>query len=380
MERRHFICMLALLAGLPSSSLFATSYVQTNLVSDLASEGAATVDINLKNPWGMSFSTTSPFWVSNQATDTSTLYSGAGVKNTAITVTVPPTSPPPVGPTGQVNNSAGAGTFLVNGTAANFIFDTLSGTIDAWNSSAGMTAVTLVTTPNAVYTGLALANNGSGNYLYAANFSKGGGINVFDSSFASVSSTTFAGKFVDGNIPAGFAPYNVQLVGSNLYVEYAEVGVMGSVNGTGLGYVDVFDASGNLLQRLISKGQLNAPWGVAMAPSGFGQFSNDLLVGNFGDGTINAFDPNSGSYLGTLTDGNGNPIVNSGLWALDFRPNGGSNSVPNALYFDAGINNQADGLFGFIAPAPEPSVYSSAALGLTLVGGIVFFRRRKGNV
>ncbi len=376
--RKNFRTLLALsgLAALSSPSLFATSYVQTNLVSDLSSVGAVTVDPNLKNPWGVSFSATSPFWVSNQATDTSTLYTGAGTKLN-LTVTVPPATPPPAGPTGQVQNSAGAGNFVVNGSPASFIFDTLSGTINAWNSSTGTSATAVTTTPGAVYTGLALGNNGTANYLYAANFATGGGINVFDNTFTQVNSTTFAGKFVDPKLPAGYAPYNVQLIGSNLYVEYAEVGTRGPITGTGLGYVDVYDLNGNLVSRLISGSALNAPWGVTLAPASFGQFSNDLLVGNFGDGTINAFDPSTGAFLGTLANGNGTAIVNQGLWALDFRTNGGSGSVPNGLYFTAGINGETDGLFGYIAPAPEPSVYGLAGCGFLAIGALAWRRRRK---
>jgi uncharacterized protein (TIGR03118 family) len=367
------VCTLTLLAAAQFS--FASSFTQTNLVSDLSTEGAVTVDPSLKNPWGMSFSSTSPFWISNEVGNTSTLYSGAGVQTATVKVSVPG------GPTGQVNNSAGAGNFVVNGSASSFIFDTLSGTIAAWNGSLGAmgTAATLVSTPGAVYTGLALGNNGSANYLYAANFAAGGGINVFNNAFTSVSATTFAGKFIDPNLPAGYAPFNIQLIGNSLYVEYAEVSATpgGAARGAGLGYVDVFDLDGNLVQRLVGSGSLNAPWGVTLAPAGFGQFGGDLLVGNFGDGTINAFDPSTGSFLGTLDDANGNPIVNSNLWAIDFRPDGGDNSNPDALYFDAGINRQADGLFGEITPTPEPSVYGTAGLGLGLLCGFMVRGRRK---
>lgn len=373
-------CVLSVLAAVSSPCLFATSYVQTNLVSDLSTVGAVTVDPNLTNPWGMSFSSTSPYWISNQASGTSTLYNGAGAK-TAITVTVGPSTPTPAGPTGQVQNSAGAGNFVVNGTAASFIFDTLNGTIAGWNNvpSGNMTATTVATTPGAVYTGLALANNGSGNFLYAANFTTGGGINVFNSSFAP---TTLTGNFSDSSLPAGYAPYNIQLIGNSLYVEYAEVGTTpgSAARGTGLGVVDVYDLNGNLIQRLIGTGSaLNAPWGIVIAPAGFGQFSNDLLVGNFGNGQINAFDPTTGSFLGTLDLGNGNAIVNQDLWALEARPNGGSSSVANAVYFDAGINGQKDGLFGYIAPAPEPAEFGLALCGLTAFGLLAWRRRRNAE-
>jgi uncharacterized protein (TIGR03118 family) len=359
-------------------SLFADTYTQTNLVSDLSTVGAVTVDPNLTNPWGISFSATSPFWISNQHSDTSTLYSGAGVK-TALTVTVPPSSP-----TGQVVNSAPAGNFMVNGTASSFIFDTLAGTINAWNNvpTGNTVATALVNTPGAVYTGLALANNGTANYLYASNFTAGGGINVFDSNFGQVNSTTFAGKFVDPNLPTGYSPFNIQLIGNSLYVEYAEVGSSpgNATRGAGLGIVDVYDLNGNLVSHLVTNGgQLNAPWGVAIAPAGFGQFSNDLLIGNFGNGTINAFNPSTGAFLGALDGSNGSPLVNNNLWALETRPNGGANSNPNGLYFDAGINGQVDGLFGVITFTPEPAAYGSAALGLLMLCGLVVFNRRKAR-
>jgi uncharacterized protein (TIGR03118 family) len=374
MQKNRFAYTLALVLAVPSC-LLASSYVQTNLVSNLTTVGAVPpADANVINPWGMSFGPTTPFWLANNGTSTSTLYSGAGAPVSAIKVTVPG------GPTGTVFNSA-PGSFPVNttgGGSALFLFDTLSGNIDAWNGSLGVmgTAATVKTTAGAVYTGLAITPAGSSTPLvYAANFTNGGGINVFDGSFTQLNGTSFAGKFIDPKVPAGYAPFNIQLVGNNLYVEYAEVGsTPGNANrGAGLGFVGVFNLNGDFLNN-ISSPMFDAPWGVTMAPGNFGQFSNDLLVGNFGNGEINAFD-SSGNWAGTLMDGN-NPIVNQDLWALNFRPDGGGGSVSNGLYFDAGIGREADGLFGFIAPAPEPSVYGSAGLGLTLIGGFAFFKRR----
>lgn len=379
MRKCHVTCALPLLMILEAFPVSADTYTQTNLVSDLSTVGAVTVDPNLKNPWGISFSATSPFWISNQGSDTSTLYNGAGAK-TALTVTVPPNSP-----TGQVINAAGAGNFLVNGTAASFIFDTTAGTINAWNNvpTGNTVATALLTTPGAVYTGLAMGNNGSANYLYASNFTAGGGINVFDSTFTQVNSTTFAGKFVDPNLPAGYAPFNVQLIGNSLYVEYGEVGSTpgNAARGAGLGIVDVYDLNGNFVSRLISNGgALNAPWGVTLAPAGFGQFSGDLLVGNFGNGQINAFNASTGAFVGTIDGSNGNPLVNGNLWALATRTNGGGSSNPSAVYFDAGINGQADGLFGDITlAAPEPAAYGSVALGLVMLCGLIVFKRRKAR-
>jgi uncharacterized protein (TIGR03118 family) len=374
MKKARFVCVLTLLIGVRSSSLFASTvgFAQINLVSDVPGLAAVT-DHNLRNPWGLSFSATSPFWASNQASNTASVYTGAGVPQ-AILVTVPG------GPTGQVQNSAGTGNFNVNGTAASFIFDGLNGTITAWNASLGTTgtAATMVTTPGAVYTGLAIGSNANGNVLYAANFTAGGGINVFNSSFGAI---TTPGAFVDPNLPAGFAPYNIQLLNGNLYVEYAQVGggVGNASRGAGLGFVDVFDVNGNLLQRLVSGSVLNAPWGVVFAPAGFGSFGGDLLVGNFGDGTINAFNPTTGAYIGTLDDQNGNPIVNQDLWALEFRTNGGSGSNPNALYFDAGINREVDGLFGELVPTPEPSTWALGAIGLIALAGLSIRRSRENS-
>jgi uncharacterized protein (TIGR03118 family) len=382
MQKSACVYAVTVLFFASASALFATSYERVSLVADNATVkaqyGAQFVDSSLVNPWGMSFAATSPFWISNQGTGTSTLYSGAGVK-TALTVTIPTAGSGPQGPTGQVFNSAPAGNFVISGgTSASFIFDTLAGTINAWNGAQVTTGTQVAATPGAVYTGLALANNGTANYLYAANFSStGGGIRVFDSTFTDVTSTTFAGKFVDSAATAaGYEPYNVQLIGSSLYVEYAKPRIGGATVGAGLGIVDVYDLNGNLTKTLIGAGgALDAPWGVTLAPSNFGDFSNDLLVGNFGDGFINAYNPATGAWLGVLAD-DGVPIVDPGLWALGNRSNGGANSVPNGIYFSAGVNGEADGLFGYIAPIPEPSAYGLAALGLAALGA-GFLRKRR---
>jgi uncharacterized protein (TIGR03118 family) len=357
----YVVCSLATLVAMLPRSVSADTFGQTNLVSDIPGM-ALTTDPNLKNPWGMSFSATSPIWVSNQGTTTATLYTGAGVRAPAgnpLVVSVPPTSPPPTGPTGQVFNSAGTGNFIDGTSPANFIFSTLAGTIDAWNPSNGTTAAVKATTPGAVYTGLALANNGSGNFLYAANFVAGGGINVFDSTFTT---TKLSGSFTDPGALPGYSPYNIQAINGKLYVEYAQFNPANgmAVVGSGLGYVDIFDFNGNLLQRLATGGQLNAPWGVAVAPAGFGNLSGDVLIGNFGNGEINAY-TSSGSWLEALSDSTGAPLVNSGLWGLAF---GNSSANPMALYFNAGINNQADGLFGDIVAIPEPSAWMLGGLGL----------------
>ena len=356
---------IALLFSLQPLVVFGSPFAQTNLVSNIPGM-AANTDPNLKDPWGISFSATSPIWVSDRAAGLSTLYNGAGTPQ-ALVVTVPPGAP--LGPTGQV--FAGGTDFRLNNSPVNFIFATLGGTVDAWNGGAGTTAVVMATTAGANYTGLALANN----TLYAANFTAGGGINVFDSTFAP---TTLAGHFADPNLPAGYAPFNVQNINGTLYVEYAKVtaGVPVALPGGG-GYVDQFDTNGNLVKRLVSNGPLDGPWGVAAISPGttFNGFAvGDVLIGNFANGEINVFDAN-GDFLQTLTDSHGNPLVNDGLWSIAFDPGAPGSTDPNALYFTAGINGGNDGLFGKIDAVPEPAAMALVALGFLGLAGIA--RRRK---
>src|SRR5271166_5776635 len=336
----------------PQSVRASSAYFQTNLSSDVPGL-AANTDPNLKNPWGMSFSPTSPFWVSDQFTGVSTLYTGTG-SSIPLVVTVPPTSPPPAGPTGQVFNNTTSFT-LPGGGASHFIFDTLSGTVDAWGG--GTSATVMVTKTGAGYTGLAIDSVGMNNYLYAAN--NAGGIDVYDATFTDVTGTTFAGKFVDPSPVPGFSAFNIQNVDGNLYVEYAALTAMGApLPG---GYVDEFDSAGNFIARVATGGPVDAPWGITMAPSsGFGTYSGDLLIGNFGNGQINAFNPTTNAYLGTLDGSNGMPIVNPFLWAINFRT-GGPGATADALYFTAGINNQQDGLFGSIQLVPEPGAAGTTA-------------------
>jgi uncharacterized protein (TIGR03118 family) len=347
-----------------------TVYLQTNLVSDIPGL-AQTTDPNLKNPWGVSFSPTSPFWVSDAATNLSTLYQGTGSTVNARVVSVPG------GPTGEIWNGVTTEFIEPNGRPGSFIFSTLDGSIYSWNATDNTAATKVGAVAGASFTGLAVANNGSGDYLYAANDAGSGSIEVFDSTFAHV---TLAGSFKDPNLPSSVAfgssyvPYNVQNINGQLYVEYTNF----KTNG---GAVAVFDANGNFIKELVAAGtpQLNQPWGVVIAPSGFGTFANDLLVGNFGDGKINAFDPNTGAFLGTLTGFNG-PLVNSGLWALAVRTGGTFNT--SAVYIMAGINNQADGLFAAItavdastlaitnAPSlPTGKIGTAYAQALTPTGG-----------
>ena len=235
---------------------------------------------------------------------------------------------------------------ITPGQPAAFIFASESGHITAWNPSQGTSAATMASTPDAVYKGLALASTSSGPYLYAANF-HAGTIDVFDPSFTL---TTVGGSFTDPSLPAGYAPFNVQEIGGSLYVTYAlqDADAEDDVAGPGHGFVDVFTPDGAFVRRLISQGRLDSPWGLALAPSDFGRFSGALLVGNFGNGRIHAYDPATGHLLGTLS-ANRHAIVIDGLWGLRFGNGVAGNT--NSLLFSAGPKDESHGLFGVINPA-----------------------------
>ena len=372
LPRAAIVSLCAALLPLPVSA----GYFQQNLVSDIPGL-AQNTDANLKNPWGISFSATSPFWVSNNHTGTSTLYNSSGTPQ-ALVVSVPPQSAGTGSPTGQVFNVNNANASVFSGDR--FIFATEDGTISGWqNVPTGNTSAAIRKdnfASGAVYKGLAI--DSSANTLYATNFSGTGKIDSYDSSYNLI---TPASRFTDPNLPAGYAPFNIQNIGGVLYVAYAFKASSTDTDetaGPGLGLVDKYDLNGNLLNRLITGGPLDAPWGFALAPSNFGQYSNDLLVGNFGDGKINAFNPVSGNYLGTLTDSSGKDIVIEGLWGLTFG-NGGSGGVTNKLYFAAGISDGAPlnieqhGLFGSLSVVPEPDSLTLFGIGLL---GFVFGKRR----
>jgi uncharacterized protein (TIGR03118 family) len=331
-------------------------YQQTNLASDVPALAANTTP-DLKNPWGIAFSTTSPFWIANQVTGKSTLHNGAGAQQ-GLVVTIPGGSP-----TGAVFNSTASDFALPVGGKATFIFATLNGNIAGWNGGSGTTAQTVATTSSAAYTGLTLGNNGTANFLYAA---KNGGIDVFTNTFAS---TSLSGSFNDPSLPAGFSPYNIANINGALYVSYEN-------ENSGGGVVNKFDANGNLLQRITANGAggaLDSPWGMVLAPASFGPFGGALLVGNEGDGHISAFNPTTGAFLGQLQNPGGGAIANTGLWGLAFG-NSGSGFDPNSLYFAAGINGEVNGLFGRLTPVPEPS--SCLLAGCFLVAAINLRRRR----
>ena len=348
-------------------------YAVSNLVSDINGL-ATTTDAVLQNAWGVAFSpAASPFWVADNATGCATLYDGAGAKVVALQVKIPlpggaipasackhvnPASPPnpsPAAPTGMVWNASSA--FQVPGTSppvtASFIFATEDGTISAWANN-GLTpsdaAVIAVdnSASGAVYKALVFGTNPKGVFLFATNF-RAGTIEVFDHNYASV---TTDGNFKDPAIPSGFAPFGLQNINGDLFVTYAKQNAQkhDDVAGRGNGFVDVFDTDGHLLRRLVAQGQLNSPWGVARASYAFGRFSGDVLIGNFGDGKINAFDSN-GNFRDTLKGPDSKPIVIDGLWTLTLG--GGKNSSSDTLYFTAGPNGETDGLFGTITPVSK---------------------------
>jgi uncharacterized protein (TIGR03118 family) len=331
----------------PSSPAASRGVTQTNLVSDQPGKARIT-DPDLVNAWGMSRSPGSPIWVSNAGTSTSTLYSGA--VNGSPVVAAPAGSPlivkvPGAPVTGQTFNSASSG-FVVPGTnaSANFIFATVGGTIAAWNPAAGTQAATVATVPGAIYTGLTESSSPFGPLLLAADFHDNR-IDVFNSSFQKLN---VAGLFRDRSLPRDYAPFNVQVLGTHVYVTYAKQDAhkQQDVDAAGFGFVDEFTTFGTFEQRVASRGALNAPWGLVIAPQDFGRFSNDLLVGNFGDGTIHAYDPRNGRFLGTLTDTHGRVIKIDRLWGLltgDAVAGG-----PNSIWFSSGPNDEQHGLVGIL--------------------------------
>lgn len=319
-------------------------FVQSNLISDQAGV-AANTDANLVNAWGISMTPSGPFWVSDNGTGKTTVYDSSGA-SLGLVVTIPGVGGATGTPTGQVANQT-ASFALASGGPAKFIFASEDGTISAWNS--GSTAVTVVNRSGsgAVYKGLATGLSGGSVFLYAANF-HGNSIDRFDANF------NFVNSFTDPAIPAGYAPFNVAFLNSKLYVTYAKQ--LSPANhdddpGAGNGFVDVFNADGTSPVRLVSRGMLNSPWGMVIAPSSFGDVSNALLVGNFGDGWINAYNPATGDFLGSLKSPSGSPIAIDGLWGLTFG-NGGAAGSPNTLYFSAGPGGESHGLFGSLTLSP----------------------------
>jgi uncharacterized protein (TIGR03118 family) len=328
----------------------AQRFTQTNLVSD-QSGAALRTDANLVNPWGLAPSAGGVFWTANNGTGTSTLYDPDGTIRPLV-VAIPGGAP-----TGIVATAATDSAFdIPNGATtarAAFIFVSLEGTISAWSPAVNQTNAIVVSEDTAaVYTGAALGGSPTNPLLYVADF-KGGTIEAYDSSFTEVD---LLGTFTDPNLPAGYAPFNIANVGGQLYVAYAAHTPQGEeLPGPGIGLVDVFDLQGNFIQRFATGGELNAPWAIVRAPSNFGPFGGDILVGNFGDGRILAYDEATGVFQGALRDTVGGTIHIDGLWGLAFGRAASGTEVAHRLYFAAGIDDEAHGLFGYLAAAAADS-------------------------
>jgi uncharacterized protein (TIGR03118 family) len=352
--------ILALSLLLLGPNVFAQRYIQTNLVSSIPGLGTNPtnpLDTQLINSWGLTRSTTSPWWIADNGTGLATLYNGAGTKQ-GLVVTIPPAmgGAPPSAPTGVVFN--GTSDFMLGGSPAVFIFVTEDGTIAAWNGGTTATIVVDNSKKRAVYKGCTIGElEGVGShYLYVANF-RSGKIEVYDSSFQPVTlSPTAFDVTVRGTDPdqSKLVPFNVQAIGTNVYVTYAKQDDMkhDDVKGPGLGGVVVFDTGGRRLARLQQGDWFNAPWGIALAPGEFGEFSHSLLVGMFGSGQIAAFNPVNGGFLRLMVNPDLSTLAIDGLWALGFGA-GNANSGPyNTLFFTAGPNSEGDGLFGTLVPLP----------------------------
>jgi uncharacterized protein (TIGR03118 family) len=377
--RRVLSVRFALLAGclLVGAQAQAQHYKQTNLVSDDPTLAPVT-DANLKNPWGLSRSSTSPWWVADNGTGLSTLYNGTTGVAGSLVVTIPPASGTDPGvPTGTVYNGIATDFLLTPGNPARFLFVTEDGTISGWNPTVDPThAVIKVTTPGGVYKGVAIASRKGARFLYVTNFAKGR-IEVYDSSFNRVHLGDddhhghYSGddrdghdgrdghdsdRFRDERIPRSYSPFNVQNIGGDLYVTFAkrDPATNDDVAGPGFGYVDVFSPSGRLLRRFEHGPWLNGPWGVALAPGDFGVFSHNLLVGQFGSGQIAAYDVASGAFLGLVQDASNSPITIDGLWALSFGSGTANGGPLNSLFFAAGIEDEGGGLFGAITAVEQP--------------------------
>jgi uncharacterized protein (TIGR03118 family) len=367
------------LEALEDRCLLSGNVLQTNLVSDLPGV-AQVMDKNLVNPWGISESPTSPFWIADNNAGLSTLYKSDGTPQ-ALVVSIPAPGAP-LGsdgtPTGTVFNNlpAASKAFMISdGThsaPAVFLFATEDGTIVGWNPAVDPTGKfdgpngvsthavvrvdnsTIPTADNgAVYKGLAIATDTNGRtLLYASNF-RSGQIDVFDTNFKAATNLP-TGAFTDKKIPQGFAPFNVQAFGNQIYVTYAkqDADKHDDVAAPGNGFIDVFNDDGSGGHRLVTRGPLDSPWGLAIAPASFGSLAGDLLVGNFGNGRINVFDPTSGGAVTALKDPDGQLIQIDGLWALKVG-NGANGGDANTVYFTAGIDDEAHGLFGSLAPVAQ---------------------------
>jgi uncharacterized protein (TIGR03118 family) len=365
----------------------ATAFSLTRLVADTAGGTAGNTDTNLVNPWGLSIPAGGfPAWVANNHTQSSTLYDGNGKPQPHAAPLVVSFAASGTGttfdPTGIVFNSS-ATDFTVSSAgasgAAKFLFDGEGGMIAGWNPTVDRThAITMYTdVGGAVYKGLAVAQNAGMSFLYAADFHNGK-VDVFNSAFAKQTTSATAFTFADSGIPAGYAPFGIQAIANGaagatqIYVTYAKQLAPDNhdnVDGAGLGFVDIYDTNGKLIKQLVAAGALNAPWGLALAPSDFGTLSGALLVGNFGDGTINAYEPAAGTFIGTVMDSSGKALATPGLWGIAFG-NDANNQPHNALFFAAGTNNEANGSYGRIdVGATAPALNAPPVVTLTTPSG-----------
>ncbi len=388
-RRRFFAaCLMAAAVTVTATAQTAGTYTVSNLISD-GSVPATITDANFINPWGV---TNGTFWINTQ---------GTGLDYVVAATNFPPFTPPATpavnfkisipaatggttatgSPTAAASTGAATGFVLPNGTKATFLFASLDGVITGWNNLLGTNgAVAQVAINNsaagAVYTGLALATNTTGTFILAANFGKGATIEVYDNKFAAAK---LAGTFTDPSLPAGYVPYNVHTIGTQIFVMYAlRAATGGPTLAPGNGVVDIFDTSGNFVSRAVSPGgNLNAPWGVAIAPATFGIFGGDLLVGNFGDGIINVYDPKSFAYLGQLADGTGKTFVYASLWEIFFgltAPSSANGGNLNTLYFVAGLAAEKHGILGSINTSATTSGaatygFSASASAVTVAAG-----------
>lgn len=348
----HVALGILLVFSITTFSYADNGLYQTHMLVSDGTRPALHIDPNLKNPWGIAFGTTNPVWIANNGSATSTIYDGLGVP-AQLVVTIPSAKLNVMGtPTGIVFNNTSFWVVVRNGKSApaTFIFATEDGTISGWSPTVDLHKA-VITVNNSMkrakYTGLTRGANGLSAYLYAANFS-GGKVDIFDENFKQVNIPT---AFIDPNLPQGYAPFNVQNINGDIYVLYGKQNADKTdvVVGDGLGIVNVFDAKGRFIRRVITGGKLNAPWGISLAPLNFGAVSNELLIGNFGNGKINAFNLKDYSWDQTLKGSNGYPIYIDKLWGLSFG-NGFKNQFTNVLYFTAGPNDEQNGSYGTISP------------------------------
>jgi uncharacterized protein (TIGR03118 family) len=356
MKNLRVLAALTFVSVLLPTMAWAQHYKQTNLVSNLSGV-ALTTDSNLQNAWGLVHGPSTPWWISNNAGGTSTLYTGAGAI-VPLVVTIPnaPSQPAPGSPTGVMFNGSPTDFLLAPGLPAIFLWVTEDGTVQGWNPGVKPTTAVIEVdnsrvpdpTNGAVYKGATIAEIQGKKFILAANF-RSGRVDVFDTGFQQENIPQ--GKFEDDQIPHGFAPFNVQGYGRNIYVTYArqDAAKHDPVAGAGLGFVDVFSSEGGLLARLEHGDWFNAPWGVVLTPADFGEFSHALLVGNFRGGTVAAFNPLTGHFLGNVLNPNGSTLNIDGLWSLGFG-NGGMSGPGNRLFFTAGPDNETNGLFGTLTP------------------------------